>query len=77
MDRLSGLVTVSLLDAYGSKHGSTQEVADAIGRRLRKSGLEVELRCAAEVEDLTPYDGIVIRAALYSAGGTKMPLGFW
>ena len=56
---------MSLLVAYGSKHGSTQEVADAIGRRLRKSGLEVELRCAAEVEDLTPYDGIVIRGALY------------
>jgi menaquinone-dependent protoporphyrinogen oxidase len=48
-----------------SRHGSTQEVADAIGRRLRKSGLEVELRCAAEVEDLTPYDGVVIRGALY------------
>jgi menaquinone-dependent protoporphyrinogen oxidase len=30
-----------------------------------KSGLEVELRCAAEVEDLTPYDGVVIRGALY------------
>ena len=27
---------------------------------------EAELGCAAEVEDLTPYDGIVIRGALYS-----------
>jgi menaquinone-dependent protoporphyrinogen oxidase len=34
-------------------------------RRLRKSGLEVELRCAAEVEDLTPYDGIAMRGTLY------------
>jgi menaquinone-dependent protoporphyrinogen oxidase len=59
------VVTVPLLVAYGSKHGATQEVAEAIGRRLRKRGLEVELRCAADVEDLTPYDGIVIGGALY------------
>jgi menaquinone-dependent protoporphyrinogen oxidase len=58
-------VTVSLLVAYGSKHGSTQEVAEAIARRLRKSGLEVELRSAADVADLTPYDGVVLGGALY------------
>jgi menaquinone-dependent protoporphyrinogen oxidase len=58
-------VTVPLLVAYGSKHGSTQEVAEAIARRLRKSGLEVELRSAADVADLTPYDGVVLGGALY------------
>ena len=54
-----------LLVAYASKHGSTQEVAGAIARRLSKSGLEVELRCAADVGDLTPYDGVVLGGALY------------
>jgi menaquinone-dependent protoporphyrinogen oxidase len=54
-----------LLVAHGSKHGSTEEVAEAIAQRLRKRGLEVELRGASEVEDLTPYDGVVLGGALY------------
>ena len=54
-----------LLVAHGSKHGSTEEVAEAIAQRLRKKGLEVELVRAAEVEDLTPYDGVVLGGALY------------
>jgi menaquinone-dependent protoporphyrinogen oxidase len=59
------VVTLPLLVAHGSKHGSTQEVAEAIAQRLRKKGLEVELRRAAEVEELTPYDGVVLGGALY------------
>jgi len=59
------VVTLALLVAHGSKHGSTQEVAEAIAQRLRKRGLEVELRGASEVEDLTPYDGVVLGGALY------------
>jgi menaquinone-dependent protoporphyrinogen oxidase len=58
-------VTVPLLVAYASKHGSTQEVAEAIAQRLRKSGLEVEVHRAADVADLTPYDGVVFGGALY------------
>jgi menaquinone-dependent protoporphyrinogen oxidase len=56
---------VPLLVAYGSKHGSTHEVAEAIAKRLTKNGLEVELRRAADVADLTPYDGVVLGGALY------------
>ena len=59
------MVTLPLLVAYASKHGSTQEVPEAIARRLGESGLEVELRCAADVADLTPYDGVVLGGALY------------
>ena len=58
-----------LLVAYGSKHGSTQEVAEAIAKRLTKKGFEVELRRAAEVADLTPYDGVVLGGALYFGQG--------
>lgn len=63
--RLSGVVTVPLLIAYGSKHGSTQEVAEAIARRLRMAGLEVHLSPAAEVGDVTSYEGVVLGGALY------------
>jgi menaquinone-dependent protoporphyrinogen oxidase len=59
------VVTLPLLVAYASKHGSTQEVADAIARRLRQRGLEVEVRCAADVTDLTADDGVVLGGALY------------
>jgi menaquinone-dependent protoporphyrinogen oxidase len=59
------VVTVPLLAAYGSKHGSTQEVAKAIALRLRRGGFDVEVRPAAEVEDLTPYEGVVLGGALY------------
>jgi menaquinone-dependent protoporphyrinogen oxidase len=59
------VVTVPLLIAYGSKHGSTQEVAEAIARRLRMAGLEVDLRPAAEVGDVTSYKGVVLGGALY------------
>ena len=54
-----------LLVVYGSKHGSTQEVAEAIARRLRGRGHEVALRPAADVADLTPYAGVVVGGALY------------
>lgn len=56
---------MKLLVAYGTKHGSTREVAEAIAERLREGEREVELRCAADVEDPTPYDGVVLRGALY------------
>ena len=35
------MVIMPLLVAYGSKHGSTQEVAEAIAERLTKKGFEV------------------------------------
>jgi hypothetical protein len=59
------VVTLPLLVAFGSKRGSTQEVAEAIALKLREDGREVELQRAAQVEDLTPYDGVVLGGALY------------
>ena len=67
---------VPLLVAYGSKHGSTQEVAEAIARRLRIGGHEVELRRAADVEDVTPYEGVVLGGALYFGRWHKDAAGF-
>jgi menaquinone-dependent protoporphyrinogen oxidase len=58
-------VTVKLLIAYASKHGSTQEVAETIAEKVRRGDLEVELRRAADVDDVTPYDGVVLGGSLY------------
>jgi menaquinone-dependent protoporphyrinogen oxidase len=54
-----------LLVAYGSKRGSTQEVAETIADTMKSAGREVELRRAAEIEDLTPYEGVVLGGSLY------------
>ncbi len=56
---------MTLLVAYGSKRGSTREVAEALAKKLRTSEREVELRPAADVDDLAPYDGIVLGGSLY------------
>jgi menaquinone-dependent protoporphyrinogen oxidase len=54
-----------ILVAYGSRHGSTSEVASAIAATLAEEGLRVDLRPAGEVHDLGGYDGIVLGGALY------------
>jgi menaquinone-dependent protoporphyrinogen oxidase len=56
---------MTLLIAYGSKRGSTREVAEALAKKLAEGEREVELRRAADVEDLTPYDGVVLGGSLY------------
>ncbi len=58
-----------LLVAFGSKHGSTAEIAEALGGRLREHGFEVHVRSAAEIESVEEYEAIVIGSANY--------LGHW
>jgi menaquinone-dependent protoporphyrinogen oxidase len=54
-----------VLIAYGTKHGSTEEVARSIGETLHELGLEAETLPAGGVNDLAPYDGVVVGGALY------------
>jgi len=54
-----------VLIAYGSKRGSTGEIAKAIGWTFEEMGLEVEVRPAAEVEDVGPYGAVVLGGAVY------------
>jgi menaquinone-dependent protoporphyrinogen oxidase len=54
-----------VLIAYGTKHGSTEEVAREIRATLRALGLEADALPAGRVEDITPYDGVVVGGALY------------
>ena len=55
----------SVLAAYATKYGSTQEVAEAVAATLRESGLTVEIKPAREVRNLEGYDAVVLGAALY------------
>jgi menaquinone-dependent protoporphyrinogen oxidase len=54
-----------VLVAYATKHGSTAEIAQAIGEVLALSGHDVEVMSASDVHDVTAYDAAVIGSALY------------
>ncbi|WP_415949456.1 flavodoxin domain-containing protein [Streptomyces sp. KLOTTS4A1] len=54
-----------VLVAYGSKYGSTAEIASRIGAVLGEHGHAVEVREAGGVRDLAPYDAVVLGGALY------------
>ena len=55
-----------ILCAYASKHGSTREVAEAIGAALRDRGLAVDIGPASAVDDVSGYDAVVLGGALYT-----------
>ena len=55
----------SVLVAYATRYGSTQEVAEAIGEVLREQGLEVEVQPLRQVRSLEGYGAVVLGAALY------------
>jgi len=59
--------TKSILLAYASRFGSTQEVAETIAATLREAGLEVDLQPMQEVKPLDRYDAVVLGAAIYNA----------
>jgi menaquinone-dependent protoporphyrinogen oxidase len=55
-----------VLVAYSSKHGGTAEIAEAIGKALRNSGLQVDLQRARRVRSLDPYRAVVLGSAVYA-----------
>ena len=55
----------TILMAYGSKHGSTEEVAHAVAEELQAHGVDVETLPAREVDDLRPYAGVVVGGSIY------------
>ena len=59
--------TKSILLAYATRYGSTQEVAEVITAGLRETGLKVDIQPMAEVGTLDNYDAIILGAAIYNA----------
>ncbi len=59
-------MTALILVAYATKHGSTQEVAEAVAAALHEHALEVEVQPASEVRALDRYGAVVLGAPLYS-----------
>lgn len=55
----------TVLVAYATKYGSTQEVAEAVADVLKESGLPVDLQPARAVRSLADYRAVVLGTPLY------------
>lgn len=55
-----------VLVAYGSKCGSTAEIAQLIGMELRLHGLDVTVLPAEKVESVRPYEFVILGSAIYA-----------
>jgi menaquinone-dependent protoporphyrinogen IX oxidase len=56
-----------VLIAYDSKHGSTSLVTRQIAGVLCDCGYQVDISLARTVEDLSPYDAVVVGSPIYWA----------
>jgi menaquinone-dependent protoporphyrinogen oxidase len=48
-----------ILVAYDTVHGSTGEIAEFVGKELRKEGNTVDVRLASDVTDIDGYEAVV------------------
>ena len=64
------------LVVFGSKHGSTADIADKIGEVLIQSGMYVDVIPAKIVSSIDAYDTIVIGSALYIGQWRKEVIKF-
>ncbi len=55
----------SLLLAYATSYGSTQEVAQCVAETLRGAGYRVDLQPAKQVRSVSEYDAVILGAPLY------------
>jgi menaquinone-dependent protoporphyrinogen oxidase len=53
-----------ILIAYGSRCGSTGGVAESIGQVLSAAGASVDVRLVKDVNDLSPYQGVIVGSAI-------------
>ena len=53
------------LVAYATSYGSTAEVAEAVAKKLREKGAEVEVQNMKKLRSLEGYDAVVLGVPLY------------
>jgi len=69
-------MSASVLVAYATRYGSTQEVAEAVTATLRERGVEVDIQPMREVRTLDQYRAVVLGAPLYMFHWHKDALHF-
>ncbi len=60
-----------VLVIVASKHGSTAEIAAALGEGLTRRGIETKVEDAAKVSDLAGYDAVLLGSAVYAGRWMK------
>lgn len=60
-----GDVTVKVLVAVASKHGSTVEIAQAVGNAVSAAGIEVDVLAAGPEPAAAAYDAFIIGSGVY------------
>ena len=54
-----------ILVAYGTRYGSTREVAETVAATLEEQGIDTDVKQAREVRSLDGYDAVVLGTPLY------------
>ncbi len=54
-----------VLVAYATKCGSTGEVAEAIGQELRQGGVQVDVRPAKDVNEISSYGAVIVGSPIF------------
>ena len=68
-----------VLVVAASKHGSTAEIATALGEALARRGITTAVADAEKVADIEDHDAFVLGSAVYAGRWRKAArsLGFW
>jgi menaquinone-dependent protoporphyrinogen oxidase len=66
---------MTVLITAASRHGSTIEIAQVIGRVLQERGLAVDVREAATVTMVDAYEAVVLGSAVYMGAWLKAARG--
>ena len=56
---------MKVLVAAASKHGATQQIAEAIGEELTARELDVTVAHVEDVTSITEYDAVIAGSAIY------------
>jgi menaquinone-dependent protoporphyrinogen oxidase len=73
---MEAAVNGSVLVAYATRYGSTQEVAEAVAGALGEQWVDVQVKPLREVHSLDGYTGVVMGAPLQMFKWHKDALGF-
>lgn len=67
---------MTVLVAYASKHGSTAGIAEAIADALGDHEVKAEAKSVNTVEDLGPYEAVVLGSAVYAGAWMREAVAF-
>ncbi|RPI79924.1 MAG: protoporphyrinogen oxidase [Chloroflexi bacterium] len=55
----------NILVTYASKYGATKEIAEKMGKVLRKEGLHADIAPVDTIQDLNSYKAVIMGSAVY------------